>query len=114
VTRLSADDPVMTERYRSRKHLTHVKAQGRCCIPGCRATDIDPAHLRFAQPGGLGIKPGDQFTVNLCRRHHNEQHRVGDEVGWWEAKKHLIPDPIEIALRLWFSGPGPADVARAA
>jgi hypothetical protein len=58
-------------------------------IPGCRNTNIDPAHLRFAQ---------------------SDQHSVGDERAWWEAKKRLIPDPIAIALRLWWSGPGPADV----
>jgi hypothetical protein len=43
----------------------------------------DPHHLRFAQPRALGRKVSDEFTVPLCRLHHSELHRYGDEVSWW-------------------------------
>jgi hypothetical protein len=45
--------------------------------------------------------------VPVCRLHHRELHRHGDEVTWWEAVK---VDPVPIALGLWrlTRDPGPA------
>ncbi len=40
----------------------------------------------------------DEFTVPLCRGHHREVHRSGDETGWW--KKTGI-DPTVPARALW-------------
>ncbi len=40
-------------------------------------------HLRFAQSRALGRKVSDEFTVPLCRGHHREVHRCGDEADWW-------------------------------
>jgi hypothetical protein len=34
----------------------------------------------------------DEFTVPLCRGHHRELHRHGDEAGWWEK---LGLDPLD-------------------
>ena len=31
----------------------------------------------------FGRKVSDEFTVPLCRGHHREVHRCGDEAGWW-------------------------------
>ena len=28
-------------------------------------------------------KVSDEFTVPLCRGHHRELHRCGDEAAWW-------------------------------
>jgi hypothetical protein len=56
---------------------------------------------RVFQLGGsraLGRKVSDEFTVPLCRVHHRDLHRGGDEKKWWEA--HSI-DPMEVAERLW-------------
>jgi len=36
----------------------------------------------IAQPRSLGRKVSDEFTVPLCRTHHHELHREGNEVGW--------------------------------
>jgi hypothetical protein len=58
----------------------------------------DPHHLRFAQPRALGRKVSDEFTVPLCRLHHSELHRYGDEVSWWAG---VNVDPVPIALALW-------------
>ena len=44
----------------------------------------DPHHLRFTQLRALGRKVSDEFTVPLCRGHHREVHRCGDEATWWE------------------------------
>ena len=40
-------------------------------------------HLRFAQPRALDRKVGDEYTVLVCRLHHCDLHRYGDEASWW-------------------------------
>ena len=40
----------------------------------------------------------DEFTVPLCRGHHREVHRCGDEAAWW-GKAGI--DPIAAARVLW-------------
>jgi len=51
-------------------------------------------HLKFAQPRTLGPKVSDEFTVPLCRSHHESLHRQGDEGAWWTTCKSLpYPKP---------------------
>ncbi len=64
----------------------------------CDRHPCDAHHLRFAQLRALGRKVSDEFTVPLCRGHHREVHRSGDERAWW--KKAGI-DPIVNARTLW-------------
>jgi hypothetical protein len=40
----------------------------------------------------------DEFIVPVCRIHHRELHRSGNEAAWWQK---LNIDPIPIALGLW-------------
>jgi hypothetical protein len=40
----------------------------------------------------------DEFIVPICRVHHRELHRSGNEVAWW---RRLNIDPLPVALRLW-------------
>jgi hypothetical protein len=42
----------------------------------------------------LGRKVSDEFTVPLCRVHHRELHRRGDEKAWWES---VSLNPREVA-----------------
>jgi hypothetical protein len=86
-------------RRRSKAHLVFIRAQP-CLI--CERSPCDAHHLKFAQPRGLGLKVSDEFTVPLCRSHHRELHRHGDEVAWW-AKMHLKPIPA--ARQFWLTGP---------
>jgi hypothetical protein len=82
-------------RIRDRDHIRHVIKQP-CLICGRRPSD--PHHLRFVQSRALGRKVSDEFTVPLCRGHHREVHRSGDEAAWWD--KAGI-DPIVAARALW-------------
>ena len=82
-------------RIRDREHVKSVAKQP-CLICGRRPADAH--HLRFAQSRALGCKVSDEFTVPLCRGHHREVHRSGDEIAWWE--KTGI-DPITAARTLW-------------
>ena len=84
-----------TIRLRDKEHCKFVANQP-CVV--CGRVPSDPHHLRFAQPRALGRKVSDEFTVPLCRVHHRELHRKGDESAWWQAIKI---DPLPLALKLW-------------
>ena len=82
-------------RVRDRDHIRHVIKQP-CLICGRRPSD--PHHLRFTQSRALGRKVSDEFTVPLCRAHHREIHRCGNEGSWW---RKTGVDPLAAARALW-------------
>jgi hypothetical protein len=82
-------------RHRNKIHLRFVAKQP-CLI--CARQPCDAHHLRFAQARGLGLKVSDEFTVPLCRGHHRELHRAGNEASWWAT---IGVDAIGIARKLW-------------
>jgi hypothetical protein len=82
-------------RYRDKAHIKFVAL--RPCLV-CGRKPADPHHLRFAQVRALGRKVSDEFTVPLCRTHHRELHRTGNEARWW-AKVGI--DAVSIARKLW-------------
>jgi hypothetical protein len=82
-------------RIRDWDHVKSVAKQP-CLVCGRRPADAH--HLRFAQSPALGRKVSDEFTVPLCRGHHREVHRCGDEAAWWN--KTGI-DPSAAARVLW-------------
>ena len=82
-------------RIRDREHVKAVAKQP-CLVCGRRP--VDAHHLRFAQSLALGRMVSDEFTIPLCRGHHREVHRCGDEAAWWN--KTGI-DPSAAARVLW-------------
>jgi ERF superfamily len=82
-------------RIRDREHVRSVMRNG-CLV--CGRTPSDAHHLRFTQKRALGRKVSDEFTVPLCRGHHRELHRYGDEAAWWTK---LGLDPRDAARTLW-------------
>ncbi len=82
-------------RVRDRDHVRYVAKQP--CL-ACGRQPADPHHLRFAQCRALGRKVSDEFTVPLCRGHHREAHRCGDEAAWWQK---IGIDPSLSARALW-------------
>jgi hypothetical protein len=95
-----------TIRLRDKEHCKFVTAQP-CLV--CGRTPAEAHHIRFAQPRALGRKVSDEYTVPVCRLHHRELHRYGDEASWWAA---VNIDPLPIALELWKRsqlGPGGKD-----
>ena len=88
-------DKSVPKRARDKAHLRFVASQP-CLL--CGRQPSDPHHVRFAQPGAMGRKVSDEFTVPLCRTHHREVHRYGDEAAWW-TKCDL--DPLITAANLW-------------
>jgi ERF superfamily len=73
-----------TIRLRDKDHRKFVSKQP-CVV--CGREPSDPHHLRFAQPRALGRKVSDEFTVPVCRLHHGELHRHGDEAAWWNGSR---------------------------
>ncbi|WP_426614831.1 ERF family protein [Bradyrhizobium sp. McL0616] len=82
-------------RERDRAHLRFV-AQQPCLV--CGRTPCDAHHVKFAQASAMGRKVSDKYTVPVCRLHHRELHRRGNERSWW---RRLGIDPLAVAASLW-------------
>jgi hypothetical protein len=82
-------------RERDREHLKFVAAQP-CLV--CGRTPSDPHHVKFAEQRAMGRRVSDRFTVPICRLHHRELHRRGNERVWWQ--RHGI-DCLAAAAALW-------------
>ena len=84
-----------TIRLRDKEHRKFVLRQP-CLV--CGRVPSDPHHLTFTQPRAMGRRVSDEFTVPICRAHHRELHRSGNEAAWW---RQLNIDPLPVALKLW-------------
>jgi hypothetical protein len=82
-------------RLRDKEHCRFVATQP-CVV--CGRTPAEGHHVRFAQPRALSRKVSDEYMVPVCRAHHRELHRFGDEASWWVG---VNIDPLPIALQLW-------------
>ena len=82
-------------RERDRNHLRFVASQP-CLI--CGRAPSDAHHVKFAEQRAMGRKVSDKFTVPICRLHHRELHRHGNERAWWESQ---TIDPLLVAAELW-------------
>jgi ERF superfamily len=94
-----------TIRLRDKDHRKFILRQA-CLV--CGRVPSDPHHLSFTQPRALGRRVSDEYIVPLCRLHHRELHRSGDEVAWW---RRLNIDPIPVALKLWQQTRGNAELS---
>ena len=84
-------------RIRDREHVRYV---AKCPCLVCGRQPCDAHHVRFAQSRALGRKVSDEFTVPLCRGHHREVHRHGDEAAWWQK---IAIDPLSASRALWLT-----------
>ena len=82
-------------RERDREHLRFIASQP-CLV--CGRVPSDAHHVKFAEQRAMGRKVSDKFTVPVCRLHHRELHRRGDERTWWA--EHEI-GPLVVAAKLW-------------
>lgn len=100
-------EPVTIERQRrprreDKPHLSFIGSLG-CAV--CGSMPVDAAHIRIGcraigkRETGVAEKSSDQWTIPLCRIHHEEQHHTGNELRFWS--KHGIDDPFRLALALF-------------
>lgn len=67
------------KKIRSEKHRRFV-ASLPCVVTG--SPDVQCAHIRKNNGGGLGLKPCDSFCVPLSCREHYIQGQIGEEPYW--------------------------------
>lgn len=69
-------------QIRSASHKAFIRRQPCVCRgkPGmvCGG-DVQCAHFRTANDGGMGLKPCDSFTFPACEAHHRHQHDIGEK-----------------------------------
>lgn len=92
----AADGPL-----RCTAHLAWIRGCT-CSTPGPDCVlNIEAAHVRRGQGGGMGLKPGDDRTLPLCSAHHAEQHRIGERA----FERRYSIDMVEIAEALARASP---------
>jgi hypothetical protein len=95
-TSSSATSPLRNPARRRNKARLALVASQPCLV--CQRSPCDPHHLKFAQPRTLGRKVCDEYTVPLCREHHQDLHRHGNESAWWA---NIQITAVEAAKQLW-------------
>ncbi len=70
---------------RDPKHLKFIRSLP-CCV--CLCTDnVQAAHIRLGNDGGLAMKPSDCYTVPLCADCHHKQHSIGERQFWGDMDR---------------------------
>jgi hypothetical protein len=72
--------PKRESRFRSQRHLTHVRSHA--CVVCDAEAPIEAAHVRLGSGAGMGQKPHDYLAVALCKDCHQRQHREGEQTFW--------------------------------
>lgn len=62
---------------------------------------VQAAHTRTGTDGSLSKKPGDNWAIPLCAKHHERQHKMGEPA--FEHKYGI--DMKRIAADLWERSP---------
>lgn len=88
-------------QIRSPGHLKYVR--GFECSVGWASCEgpIEAAHVRTGTDGGTAVKPGDNWTIPLCSRHHAIQHQIGES----RFENDYAIDMKAIAKALWDKSP---------
>jgi hypothetical protein len=80
--------PKRESRFRSQRHLKHVRSHA-CVICDAEAP-IEAAHVRLGSGAGMGQKPHDYFAVPLCKDCHQSQHTKGERTFWQDRDVQAI------------------------
>jgi hypothetical protein len=75
--------PKRETRFRSQRHLRHVRSHA--CVMCDAEAPIEAAHVRLGSDGGMGCKPSDIYAVALCggpEGCHQRQHVQGERTFW--------------------------------
>jgi hypothetical protein len=88
-------------QIRNASHLAWIRGHV-CSVNASDCSDrIEAAHVRTGTDGGMGVKPGDNWTIPLCSDHHHDQHQVGEA----QFERYHSIDMKAIAQALWQRSP---------
>lgn len=85
-----------TKNLRDSRHLDFIRSLP-CCCCGKSSEPSQAAHVRLGNGGGMGMKPGDDFTIPMCAGCHHSQHQKGERAFWGDVRK-----PSELANALFY------------
>ena len=68
---------------KSPRYLDFVRGLG-CLV--CQSPLVQAHHLQRVELSAMSKKPGDEWTVPMCSKHHTDLHLTGDEQSWWDLK----------------------------
>lgn len=96
---------------RSPGHLRFVRSH-QCSVPlltggTCLGSPVEAAHIRRGTDGGVGMKPGDNWTISLCRTHHEIQHARGEA----DFDRVYRMDSLALAAEFWAASPARRRIA---
>jgi hypothetical protein len=101
------------KRERDPSFLAYLRRQPCCVGPilrdGCEGP-TDPAHLRFTDRSvgrtnpGMGRKSDDRWCLPACRKHHEAQHRYGNEAKWWAEVVKADPNALAQTFYATYKG----------
>ena len=104
-------------RVESRIHLLFVKSfpcsihqHGEHC--NGQGSPIDPDHLMLQGGRGTSFKESDEWTLPLCRIHHNEKTICGNEREFWQRWDMSYEEAEEICISKALLSPAPVIVER--
>ena len=63
---------------RDKEHLAFIRTLP--CLK-CFSKSV-AAHLRKGTDGSISKKPSDKWTIPLCQKCHDEQHKIGEVTFW--------------------------------
>ena len=85
-------------QVRCPQHLKWIRGH-ECLVQSTNCGgQIEAAHVRGGTDGGMGVKPSDFWAVPLCRTHHAQQHRLGEQM--FQAHHQIDMRAIAQALAL--------------
>lgn len=70
------------------KHFDFIRS-----LPCVSCNELPPSevsHIRKGTNGGMGLKPGDNYTVPQCRNCHMELHRIGEQSFWGDMDRVIL------------------------
>lgn len=89
------------EGIRQVTHSEYIRTR-RCLVGWNCEGDVVAHHIRSVAAGaGTGIKPGDEWLVPLCHKHHMEGH----DKGWRSFERRHSINLAEKAADYWRRAP---------
>ena len=88
----------MMRKYMRTKSLGQYGMRNYSRNTNPRPTTVNCRHLRFAQPRRWAARSATSSRCCLCRSHHRDRHRTGNDMRWWAQ---FGIQPMSIAYKLW-------------